>query len=75
METTTLEEKIHFLPMEIQQEIEKLVDSFLKAQPAEQKGTLKLDWRGALKDLREKYTSVELQHEAQHLWMKNVSSR
>ena len=26
------------------------------------KGRLRLDWRGALEDMKDKYTSVELQH-------------
>ena len=34
----------------------------------EKKGELKLDWRGALRDLRAKYTSVELQHKALEWW-------
>jgi hypothetical protein len=29
------------------------------------KGRLKLDWRGALEDMKDQYTSVELQHKIQ----------
>jgi len=35
---------------------------------AEKRGELKLDWRGALRDLRDKYTSVELQHKVLEWW-------
>ncbi len=40
----------------------------------EPKGELKLDWRGALRDLRDKYTSVELQHKITDWWGRDVSS-
>ena len=29
------------------------------------KGRLKLDWKGALQDMKDQYTSVELQHKIQ----------
>lgn len=29
------------------------------------KGKMKLDWRGALEDMKNQYTSVELQHKIQ----------
>jgi hypothetical protein len=32
------------------------------------KAELKLDWRGALRDLREQYTAVELEHKALEWW-------
>jgi hypothetical protein len=29
------------------------------------KGRLKMDWKGALEDMKDQYTSVELQHKVQ----------
>ena len=73
--STALAEKIEQLSPEIQKEIEELVDKLLNSREGNTQCGLNLSWRGALKDLRDKYTSVELQHEAHSLWMKNVSSR
>jgi hypothetical protein len=32
------------------------------------KGKMKLKWRGALRDMRDQYTSVELQHKLLESW-------
>lgn len=51
------------LPVE---EYERLIAN-LQEQQADQregKGTLRLDWRGALSELKGEYDSVSLQHEA-----------
>jgi len=32
------------------------------------KGRMKLDWWGALRDMKDEYTSVELQHKALDWW-------
>ena len=42
--------------------VEFLLEKRAAKLKAEKGGKLKLDWRGALRDLRDKYTSVELQH-------------
>jgi mRNA-degrading endonuclease RelE of RelBE toxin-antitoxin system len=55
-------EKLERLPSEKRDEVEKFVETLLKDQKPKTKGKLRHDWAGALKDLREKYTSVELQH-------------
>jgi hypothetical protein len=36
----------------------------MKHHTEEKKGKLTFDWEGGLSDLKEKYTSVELQHKA-----------
>ena len=59
----SLEEKIKELPPELQQEVEDFVDSLTERQERRVRSQLKLDWRGSLRDLRDQYTSVELQHE------------
>ena len=64
----SLEEKIKELPPELQQEVKDFVDSLTERQERRVRGQLKLDWRGSLRDLRDQYTSVELQHEIIKLW-------
>ena len=57
-----LEEIIKSLPPELHQEVENFVACLIKQGRKKSKAKLKLDWSGALRDLRDKYTSVELQH-------------
>jgi len=64
----TIEEKIKELPPELQQEVEDFVEFLLKKHRPKPKGKLKFGWEGALKDLRDKYTSVELQHKVLEWW-------
>lgn len=63
-----LEELIKELPPEMRQEAVDFLESLLEKGRRPQKAALKLNWRGALQDLRDKYTSVELQHKAQEWW-------
>ena len=58
----SIDERIKNLPPALKKEVEKFVDVLLKKQRKKSRGKLKMDWAGALKDLRGKYTSVELQH-------------
>ncbi len=62
---TKLEAMIKELPQELHKEVEDFVESLIKKNNAnngnaERKYSFK--WAGALKDLRDQYTSVELQH-------------
>ena len=59
----SIEERIKELPPELQQEVEDFVEFLIEKRARKPKAQLKLDWRGALRDLRDQYTSVELQHE------------
>lgn len=61
----SIEERIKELPPELQQEVEDFVEFLIekRVHRPRPKAQLKLDWRGALRDLRDQYTSVELQHE------------
>lgn len=72
-----LEEIVKELPPEDRQELEEHARSLLEkhAAKAKQSGLqkLKLDWRGGLKDLRDQFTSVELQHKALEWWEEDVS--
>jgi hypothetical protein len=63
-----LEELIKELPLEFHQEVEDFVELLLLKKECKPIGVLKLDWHGALRHLRDKYTSVELQHKAMECW-------
>ena len=68
VEMKTLEEKIRDLPPIYQQEVEDFVD-FLKEKKIKiLKKTPTFSWAGASKDLRNHYTSVELQHKIADWW-------
>ncbi|MGB9715751.1 MAG: DUF2281 domain-containing protein [Thermodesulfovibrionales bacterium] len=64
----SLEEKIRDLPPELKQEVNDFIDFLMKKHIQKPEGKLRLDWAGALKDLSNKYTSVELQHRILDLW-------
>ncbi len=64
----TLKELIEQLPPDLEQEVRDFVEFLLERHGAKSKGELKLDWRGALRDLKDKYTSVELQHKVLEWW-------
>ena len=65
---TRLEQLVKELPPELHRAAEDFLESLLAKQSRKRKGALKLDWRGGLRDLRDRYTSVELQHKAQE-WL------
>ncbi|MDI6767468.1 MAG: DUF2281 domain-containing protein [Bacteroidota bacterium] len=65
---TVLEKKIAQLPPDLQKEVEDFIESLIKQRSSTTAKKLKLQWRGALKDLKNKYTSVELQHKALEWW-------
>ena len=60
--TNPLEELVQGLPPEIRKEVKAFVTSLIRKREKKPRGKLKFDWAGALKDLRDQYTSVELQH-------------
>jgi len=59
-----LEELLRDLPPEYEQEVEAFVRSLTERRGAASPRPLRLHWRGALRDIGAKYTSVELQHAA-----------
>jgi hypothetical protein len=65
---TRLEELIKELPPELHKEADYFLEFLLKKKREKTKAVLTLNWRGALRDLRDKYSSVELQHKAQEWW-------
>ncbi len=57
-----IEQIIKELPPELRQEVEDFVKFLLEKRVRKPRGKFKFEWAGALKDLRDQYTSVELQH-------------
>jgi hypothetical protein len=60
----TLEERIRELPPHLQREVEDFVEFVARRRlPCPKKRKPTFDWEGGLEDLKDQYTSVELQHE------------
>lgn len=57
-----LEEKIKSLPPEYKQEVQDFIEFILEKRLKKQRKKPEFDWAGAMKDLRNQYTSVDLQH-------------
>jgi hypothetical protein len=64
-----LEELVRELPPDMHSEVRAFVESLLEKRLRAPKAELKLDWRGALRHLREQYTAVELEHQALEWWI------
>ena len=65
MSTETLLAKFQTLPPAAQKQVEALVENLSAAgrtKPPRGKRGFKFDWAGGLEDLRDQFTSVELQH-------------
>ena len=58
----SLEERIKELPPEQIRMVEAFLESLAKKSHRRRRKKPAFSWAGALKDLREQYTSVELQH-------------
>jgi len=71
----SIEGKIKQLPYDLQHEVEDFIDFLIEKKERKPKRKLKLDWAGALKNIREKYTSVELQHKISEWRMENELNR
>ena len=59
---TTLPELVQSLPSEMQQEVQDFIEFLLAKRMKGPRGKPTFEWAGALKDLRDQYTSVELGH-------------
>lgn len=65
MDTQLIQTKLDELSEELKREVLDYIDFLImKHHKEEKKGNLTFDWEGGLSDLKEKYTSVELQHKA-----------
>ena len=59
----TLKELVKRLPPDLEEEVRDFAEFLLEKWRKREKGEPSFEWAGALKDLRDKYTSVELQHQ------------
>jgi hypothetical protein len=57
-----IEDLLKELPPDLQQEVEDFIAFLLEKRTKKKRGVPSFIWAGALKDLRDQYTSVELQH-------------
>ena len=62
------------LPEELQAEVRDFARFVKDTRIRRPHGKMKLNWRGALSDMRDEYTSVELQHEISEWRMKHACS-
>lgn len=69
-----IEEMAKNLSPELQQEVEDFIEFLIKKHGKRPRSKVKVTYRGILKDLRDKYTSVQLQHRVMEWWGNNVSS-
>lgn len=57
-----IEELVKALPPEIQGEVRDFVEFLMQRRLKRRRQRPTFDWSGALKELRDQYTSVDLQH-------------
>jgi hypothetical protein len=60
---TNLAKFVEQLPLDIQKEVRSYAEFLLEKRSKKKQKVPTFDWEGALADLGEKYSSVELQHE------------
>jgi hypothetical protein len=58
----SLEDRIKGLPPDLRRKVEDFVDFLIDRRMRRPKVKMTFSWTGALTDLRDQYTSVELQH-------------
>ncbi len=59
----TLQQLVEQLPPDLRQEVADFAAFLLERRRKKPRRKPRFDWAGALKDLRDQYTSVELQHQ------------
>jgi hypothetical protein len=60
---TTLARFVEQLPLDIQKEVLSYAEFLLERRSRKKQNVPAFDWEGALEDLGEQYSSVQLQHE------------
>ena len=60
----SLEELVQELPPDMVAEVRDFIEFLLAKRSRRVRATLRQDWAGALRDYRQQYTSLELQHQA-----------
>ena len=66
MESQIIKSKLEEMPEDLRKEVYDFMEFLLQKHVSSKvkKGKFKFDWEGGLSDLKEKYTSVELQHKS-----------
>jgi hypothetical protein len=64
----SVEELIREMPADLRQEVEDFVHFIMQKRRPKPRSKPSLSWRGALADLKDQYSSVELQHEILKHW-------
>jgi len=64
----TFEELIKELPPELQKEVYDFARFLLESKARPKQKKLRMTWAGALRDFRNKFTSIELQKKALEWW-------
>lgn len=62
--TKSLQELVQELPPDARAEVRDFIEYLLAKRSRRARTTLRQDWKGALRDYRQQYTSLELQHQA-----------
>jgi len=62
--SNSLLELVNNLPPHFHKEVKDFVENLMKKKDRKTNTTLRQDWAGALKDYKNKYTSLELQKKA-----------
>jgi len=57
-----IEEMVRELPPEFQEEVRDFVEFLFERRIKKQQGKPSFDWAGSLRELRDRYTAVDLQH-------------
>ncbi|MDK2782017.1 MAG: hypothetical protein PWR13_1045 [Archaeoglobi archaeon] len=70
--SVTMMEKVYELfqklPDDLKKEVIDYMEFLLERRAKKKRGELKLTWKGALKEFKDKYSSVDLQHKALEWW-------
>ena len=64
----SIEALLREMPVDLQQEVEDFIHFIAQKRRKRTRKRLSLKWKGALSALKDKYTSVELQHEILKHW-------
>lgn len=67
-DTGLVEEKIRLLPPELQQEVIRYIDQLMEQSKKDSSHKFGFAWAGSLSHLKDRYTSVQLQHKALDWW-------
>jgi hypothetical protein len=67
MTDLSLQEMLRMLPPALQSEVRDFVAFLLEHRVKREVRPMKFQWEGALRDLRDQYTSVQLQHQIAEL--------